>query len=210
MKVLAKDINLLTADKAGPVFTVSSGDGWRQTSPAAGTFVFETYYDLAGLAQDDKTLFFDGALVQDVTNPSQDGGAAGDLVQICDIMSTTPLSDIMLLSFFSLGNNPASRIPSFDQTIYARNRVFVVDLDFAAGGFLNLLSSNQLGSLSPTASDRIYVYRVVALGANNTATSYSILPARYLLQATPKQEPEFQYLMRLMRSYNLQNEPDVD
>jgi len=125
-------------------------------------------------------------------------------------MSSTPLDDTMLLSFFSLGNNPASTIPSFDQCIYARNRVFVVDLDFAAGGFLNLLCSNQLGSLSPTASDRIYVYRVVALGANNAATSYSILPARYLLQTTPKQEPEFQYLMRLMRSYNLQNEPDED
>jgi len=53
MKVLAKDINLLTADKAGLAFTVSSGNGWRQTAPLAGTFVFETYYDLAGLAMDD-------------------------------------------------------------------------------------------------------------------------------------------------------------
>jgi hypothetical protein len=34
--------------------------------------------------------------------------------------------------------------------------------------------------------------------------------ARYLLRASAKEEAEFEYLMRLKRSYDLQNEPDVD
>lgn len=208
MKILSKDINLITVSKAGPVFSIDFANDWRQVG--VNFFVFETYYDLAGMSMEEKTLFFEAATVQDVTNPAQVNGVPGDLIGITDLMTSTPLSDDALTQFTLLGNTVGSKFPSFDQVIYARNNIFVVDLDFAASGYFNLLSSNQLGSMQPTASDRIYVYRVVAIDADNTATSYTVLPARFLLQATAKEEPEFQYLMRLMRSYNLQNEPDVD
>jgi hypothetical protein len=208
MKILSKDINLVTVSKAGPVFTLEGQIGWRQIG--TNFFVFETYYDLAGMSQEEKTLFFDAATVQDVTNPAQVNGVAGDLLGITDLMTSSPLSDDALTQFTLFGNMVQSKFPSFDQVIYARNQIFVVDLDFAASGYFNLLSSNQLGSMQPTASDRIYVYRVVAIDTDNTATSYTVLPARFLLQATAKEEPEYQYLTRLMRSYNLQNEPDRD
>jgi len=208
MKILTKDINLVSVDKAGPVFSIDTPNGWRQVG--LNFFVFETYYDLAGMSQAEKTLFFEAATVQDIANPTQVNGVAGDLLAITDLMTSTPLSDNDFTQFTLLGNMVQSTFPSFDQVIYARNKIFVVDLDFAASGYFNLLSSNQLGSMSPTASDRVYVYRVVAIDANNTADNYTVLPARFLLQATAKEEPEYQYLMRLMRSYNLQNEPDVD
>ena len=210
MKILAKPTTLLNVDKAGPVFTTVTGEGWRQFAPGSNQYVFETYYDLAGMSMEEKTLFFDAALVQDLANPSHINGAAGDGLQIVDIMTTTPLTDAMLSGFVVYGNTPRSAFPSFDQTVYARNQGFVVDLDFAASGYFNLLFSNQMGSLSPTATDRVYVYKYVLLGSAAAATSFTIFPSRFLLQAKAKEEPEFQYLMRLMRSYNLQNEPDVD
>ena len=208
MKILTKDINLINVDKTGPVFSIVEPNGWRQVG--LNFFVFETYYDLAGMSQAEKTLFFEAATVQDIANPAQLNGVAGDLLGITDLMTSTPLSDNDLTQFSIFGNMVQSTFPSFDQVIYARNRVFVVDIDFAASGYFNLLSNHQLGSMSPTASDRVYVYRVVAIAANNTADNYTVLPARFLLQATAKEEAEYQYLMRLMRSYNLQNEPDVD
>ena len=208
MKILSKDTNVVNVSKAGPVFSINAPNGWRQIG--INWFVFETYYDLAGMSNREKTLFFEAATVQDLGNPAQLNGVAGDLLAISDIMTSTPLTDNDLTQFTLVGNMMQSTFPSFDQVVYARNRVFVVDLDFAASGYFNLLSSNQLGSMQPTASDRVYVYRVVAIDANNTADNYTVLPARFLLQATAKEEPEYQYLMRLMRSYNLQNEPDVD
>jgi hypothetical protein len=72
------------------------------------------------------------------------------------------------------------------------------------------VSDNQLGSLLPTATDRIYCYRVVSFGPGNSDGTLLMSGARYLLRASAKEEAEFEYLMRLKRSYDLQNEPDVD
>ena len=210
MKTLVKETGLLNVDKAGPAFTPQLYQGWRQIIPNGQIFVHETYFDLAGMSMEEKTLFFDGAAVQDLQNPSCTGGAAGDLCLVSDIMSALPLSDANLQTFVAFGNMQEAAFPTFDQTIYARNRVFVVDVDFSASGYFNLLSDNQLGSLSPTASDRIYVYRLVVFGANNTGTNISVFPARFLLQMTAREEPDFEYIMRLKRSYDLQQSYDED
>jgi hypothetical protein len=213
MKTLTKEHRTLNVDKAGPVFTVSEGDGWRQLTPGGQIFISDNYFDLAGMSIDDKTLFFEGAAVQEVQNPIAVAGAAGDLIQLCDIMSAVPLSDDQVSAFATTGNIPTSGgygFGTFEQTIYARHRVYAIDVDFAGSNYFNLLSSNQLGSLGPTASDRVYCYRLVLLGANNSATTMIVYPARYLLRAQGKEEAEYQYLMRLKRSYDLQQRPDRD
>ena len=212
MKTLTKSFYTLEVGKAGPVFTIDEGNGWRQYAPGSGAFISDTYFDLAGMSIDDKTLFFEGAAVQEVQNPVAVTGAAGDLLQVADIMSAIPLSDDQVVTFLTYGNIQGEGIGfgTFDQTIYARHRVYAIDVDFAGSNYFNLLSSNQLGSLGPTASDRVYCYRVVLMGANNAATTMFVYPARYLLRAQSKEESEYQYLMRLKRSYDLQNEPDRD
>jgi len=66
--------------------------------------------------------------------------------------------------------------------------------------------------MAPTASDRIYCYRIVALDVSTlaSAANINVQPARYLIQAVPKAEPEYEYLMRLKRSYDLQQSHDED
>lgn len=210
MRTLAKETGLLNVSKAGPLFTPSTFQGWRQIAPTLGGFVHETYFDLAGLSQGEKTIFFEGATVQDLQNPSGTGNAAGDICQVIDIMSALPLNDEQLGAFTVYGGMQEFAFPTFDQTIYARMRVFSVDIDFAGSGYYNLLSNNQLGSLSPTASDRIYVYRLVSWGVNNAGTNLSVWPARFLLQISAREEPEYQHIMRLKRSYDLQQSYDED
>ena len=72
------------------------------------------------------------------------------------------------------------------------------------------MSEVNLGSLEATASDRVYSYRVVTLGLNTTATQLTMAPTRHLLKTEAREEKDYEYLMRLKRSYELQQEPDVD
>ena len=99
---------------------------------------------------------------------------------------------------------------TFDQTIYGRLRTFVSDVDTVSAGYMIMIGEQQLGSLEPTASDRVYSTRVVVVGANNTDGSLLVYGCRHLLRATVKEEPEYQYLMRLKRSYELQERFDRD
>lgn len=208
MKTLTKEIPGLGLIKAGTNLTITpeTKSGWTLIS---GTFIcyYETYFDLAGMSSQDKTLFFSGAATQNVYPPTSDPATPGNRFLITDIMVTKPLTETEL-QFVLIYGNMQETVLTFDQTIYLRNRVLNTDLDNQAATFMIPLSDEQLGSLEPTASDRIYCYRIVShTGADGT---YGVFPVRYLLRAEAKEEAEYQYLMRLKRSYELQNEPDRD
>ena len=185
---------------------------WRQPTPGTGFFLNTGYIDLAGMSQQEKTLYFKGATVQEVQPPIVFNQAAGDSIVVVDVMSSVPLTDTEY-SFVSVTGNLLQRFGesglTFDQTIYMRVRNYIIDIDTAAWGQMVLVSENQLGSLNPTASDRIYTCRQM-LVANTTADRIDLTPARYVVSAEAKEEPEYEYLMRLKRSYELQNEPDRD
>jgi len=211
MKTLAKEIPVLAVDKLGPVYTLQpSVYGWEQTTPGSQIFVARTYFDLAGLTMDDKTLFFEAAGIQEALNPATSPAAAGNGAIVVDIMSNKPLTNDEALASLIYGNmiGQVNANLTFDQTIYMRHRTFNTDIDNQAGGYMIVLVDNQLGSMSPTASDRIYVTRVVSFGGGDGA--YNVYPVRYLLRAQAKEEPEYEYLMRLKRSYELQQRFDRD
>ena len=214
MKTLAKEHMSITAnrDPGSGNWSIAPGNfgNWTQPFVNSGVFLSSTYFDLAGMSQREKTLFFKGAIVQDVLNPSVVAQAAGDSLGLVDLMSTRPLTDTEVFSFLVNGNLAGSLSSglTFDETVYGRIRQYVVDLDTQAWGSMVLVSDNQLGSLNPTASDRIYSYRLVSI-AGQLAQS-TIYGGRHVLSVDVKEEPEFQYLMRLMRSYELQQSYDED
>jgi hypothetical protein len=218
MKVMTKEHRFIVVSLGGAPNQYSIGDqagNWTQPVVPQGVFHSSTYFDLAGLTLEEKTLFFKGATVQQLGNPTIQSGAAGDACQIYDIMTSSPMTADELTSFISAGNfsglTPAATSGlTFDQTIYARRREYVVSVDLAAWGAMQLVSDDQLGSMNPTASDRVYSYRMVGVDLSGTSKTLAVLGSRQILSAEAKSEPEFQYLMRLKRSYELQNEPDVD
>ena len=215
MKTLTKEFGILKANLAGGLWTIDQNlsiGGWRQLTPSLPQFIADTYFDLAGLTIDDKTLFFEGAAMQEILPPALTTATAGDLLNVVDILSTTPLTDNEVALFATQGNFIGSGSTlTFDQTIFARSRIFNMDLDNVAGGYFILLGDNQLGSLESTASDRIYVYRyAVASRAQAATTSLELYGARYILRAKAVEEPEYEYLMRLKRSYELQQRIDRD
>lgn len=214
MKTLTKEFGLLKADLAGGAWNINqdlSVGNWRQLNPGLGQFIANTYFDLAGLSMEDKTLFFEGAAMQEVLPPALTTAAAGDLLNVVDIMSVVPMTDSEVALFVTQGNFIGSGSGlTFDQTIFARSRVFNMDLDNVAGNYFIVLGDNQLGSLESTASDRIYCYRYATVAAQGPNTSLELYGARYLLRAKAVEEPEYQYLMRLKRSYELQQQFDRD
>ncbi len=217
MKTMAKEFGILGVDKVGLTYTLQAGtaEGWEFTTPAPGNNVLvnRSYIDLKGLAIDDMTLFFDGAAVQETLLPTSVPATVGNGIIMVDILSNHPITNEEANVILTNGNIASTSSIggsglTFDQTIYMSHRFFNTDIDNAAGGYMIQLSNNQLGSLSPTASDRVYCTRIVALGGADGA--YSVYPCRFLLRARAKEEPEYQYLMRLKRSYELQQRFDRD
>lgn len=186
---------------------LSEGSGWRQLLGTA-SFVYDTYFDLAGMAVEDKTLFFTGATTQTPNPPTSNPATVGNRTQIMSLMTTKPMSDTELLFAATIGNLQGGSKLTFDQTVYMRIQWFNTDIDNQAATLMIPIADNQMGSLNPTASDRVYVYHVVTpQGADGVYNHYGI---RFILQANAREEPEYQYMMRLKRSYELQNEPDRD
>ena len=210
MKTLAKEFGSLSVTNAGGTWSLNaseSADGWEQYIPLASGFVNRTYFDLGGMAMEDLTLFFTGATTQNAYPPGTIPSTAGNRVFIHDIMSTKPLADSELTAITTRGNTTGT-VLTFDQTVYMRIRVMNTDVDNLAAGVMIPIFDEQLGSLNPSASDRIYCTRIVVFsGADGNYFTY---PVRYLLQANAKEEPEYEYLMRLKRSYELQNRFDRD
>ena len=210
MKTLSKEHSFLNINQNPPnVWSVDTSGEWRTLSPL--NFVSDTYFDLNGMSQREKTLFFEGASVQEFINPFHTGGAAGDSIIVYDLMCTTSLTDAEVLQYVALGNFMTSGAGiGFQETIYGRVRQYTVDLDTQAWGSFIQVSDNQIGSLEPTASDRIYCYRIVNVGSPTTATQIVLNQARYLLRAEAKEEADYEYIMRLKRSYDLQQSYDED
>lgn len=211
MKTLTKEHLLCSVNQDGPdIYSLGSASyGYRLLSPR--TFASSTYFDLAGMSQREKTMFFEAATVQEFINPGHSNGVAGDNILVFDIMTSEPMTDTELIGFVGAGNFAISSAGlGYQQTIYGRVRSFLVDLDTAAWGSFILASENQIGSLEPTASDRIYSYRILYIAPGTTATQIDLYYARHIIRAEAKEEQEFRYLMRLRRSYELAQNHDED
>ena len=210
MKMLTKEHGLLSVSRTGSEWDLDPAlsQGWTKVS--SGGFVSSNYFDLAGMSMEDKTLFFEAAGTQELLNPQLFNVAPGDSVILCDIMTSSPIPTPDAVSYALYGNFAGSQTKlSFDETIYARCHAYSIHVDTGAYGGTTLNSDNQLGSMKPTASDRVYSYRVV-LVATVSADRMDLSGCRHILQAKAKEEPDHEYMMRLLRSYQLQQEPDVD
>jgi len=220
MKILAKYHSPLFVNQNPP----GSGDWefgsaagfnseWREAGAPSGMFVSENYFDLAGMKMDDKTLFFNGIITQSAGNTVFAGGAAGDSAVVYDIITSIPVdfddaktrADVINIGL----GYPGGQL-NFEHVLYQRRRRYTLDLD-AAAKFCLLAEDEQSGSLMPTASDRLYSYRVIQFyDMSGSVAGATITGARHLVQATAKEEPTYEHIMRLKRSYDLQQSHDED
>jgi hypothetical protein len=214
MRVLTKYHGYLRLQETTPgsaIFDiVGSAAGWNRIQTSQ-QFVSSTYFDLNGLAIEDETVFLDAATVQVATSPAL-VGQPGDSMLIYDIMTSIPIEwqSIDLTGWATNGIGFPGSLLNYEHVLYQRLQRWTLDLD-AQAAFPMMAMNEQSGSLAPTASDRIYCYRIVQpFSFSAGLTDVGVPPARYVLQLDAKKEQEYQYLMRLKKSYDLQQTPDVD
>jgi len=188
------------------------GNGWKKIGlPTQGVFLSSKQIDLNGLRIDEKSMFFDAASIQNPTYVcSQSGTNPGDNIQIIDAVSTIPLdveNNVFDPVFFGFGF-PGSALGNHEHVIYGRFQRWSTDVDHAQT-FPVMVESNTFGSMEATASDTLYLYRWVYFTAA-AITVGSVGPARVMFGITAKEEPTYQQLMRMRRSFELQQSPDRD
>ena len=221
MKLLHKPLSYAGASYTAPnTWTLTPGGASNMQQSrilvSASTYFIlaqSTYFDLAGLSKEGKTIFFQSLSAQQYGINYFEGATVGDSYLELILYSSVPYTDAELPIILAAGPGGQGSSSNWEQIPYWRRTDAYLGLD--QGGYQTLIHQAVTvgGSGAPTASDRIYVYRIVqgtfAAPAAGTTNSISA-PTTCVMVVDEKAEPEYQYLMRLKKSYDLQQSSDVD
>tara|TARA_Y100000004_G_scaffold157689_1_gene183528 strand:- start:449 stop:1162 length:714 start_codon:yes stop_codon:yes gene_type:complete len=202
-------------------YATTLGQGWQVLAANPLGCYYEDSIDLSGYANQDLTFFPELAFSQMspfYTILSQDGGAVLELLAITSV----PLDVESLYTSLIFGSAPA--LPELsapgitNTTPIDWSTVPYCKIDFRSRndntpggvGVMQLIESAQLGSLQPTAADKLFIYRIV-VPYSNTAPFIDfesmVIPAlRVGFRGMMAQEDDREYLMRLKRGYELANQ----
>lgn len=213
--VLTKDLGylqLVTDASPATIGPTTYGIGSWSTTTINNLFVMEEEIDIAGLTVENITFY---PLAGDVQRgPTAMGLAFGAQGLITEwIYVTASPVDIrtsvnrMVFNLPGQGSSPNE----FQNIIWGQGWTWVSN-NSVPSNFGIAVNTTMLGSGEPTNGDRLYVYRVVSPTAYTpTAGSFAELPSvRLLISGQLKEEAEYSQVMRMRRSYELQQFPDVD
>lgn len=176
--------------------------------------------DLSGYAMQKKTFYPYTSFEQRAGGASsQTSATLTRQPYIADIIyiSSVPLSaNELLLSLtytpgFTAGSGSGINA-RFDRSVitHGERKVYTVDSTLSVPGsnnFLRVVSRENFSSLEPTAADKLYGYRIIALSGAEGEIETAYAPScRILIPGTLSSEPTLEYMMRLKRSYELANQ----
>lgn len=217
MKALYKQLDPIILDWNGATWDITynpNGQPDFQVTSANNIqlFWYTGYFDLAGMTEQEKTLFIQGLDIQLTYAPRFNLGVTGDSVTIYTALTDTPMTvGTPVFPGFAGGGIDAQNL------IFHRTETWAVTQDSSANSkFTVLMNQTNSGVCTATASDRIYYaigfrFDIVKIGPVTSTVDQLELPGiRIKLFADAVEEKEYQYLMRLKRSYDLQQSFDVD
>jgi len=194
---------------ADPIWTdTSSINGW--TAALGNTTLFwEGTIDLSGYVREMKTFYPSAGMTQEGMVLLQSGGEG---VFVVTTVSSTPIdlntlfistvggSGLGFLDFSGTGGNQQN----WETVIFNETQLYVNNLNISPNtiGIQQGLSVEQTGSLSPTASDTLYVVKMI-VPQGGLMTSMNIPASRIILPGKFGTEPDVEYMMRLKRSVEL-------
>jgi hypothetical protein len=187
-------------------YTTSWGDlnGYRALGTDA--LYFTSTIDLSGWTMRDYTF---GTVQSQYQDPGvYTSTAVSAKTEVIEIISDVPIS---IAALAVIKDNLGSTVPGmlesaqdFTTILYGNYRLYVPNNSLGAfPGFLQLISSGSFGSKEPTASSELYCYRILkCTGAS--AETLTAPACRIGLFGVFYQEGELPHMMRLKRSYELQ------
>lgn len=229
----------LQADNSGGYTIITPGYGdWEPYPGFTDYWIHKSVINLEGYQMNDMTAYFRQSFEQRgstqsvgfVASPQQPLSAEdADTVEIV-MITNVPLSDagIGYLGLALPGFLPPSTAGFFDldnidreSVIHGRQYVAgignnVARLVNSGGSYTQTVQDNDFSSLEPSATDKLYCYRIIQLpdsGILNgqTVTSAGLRtvvfpPCRVILDTQFAKEDDIPYLMRLKRGYELANQ----
>jgi len=220
VKLLSKQTQVLSINWLGsPTNTWESsqaGGDYEELSMSSNNvqlLAHKGYFDLAGLSMEQKTLVIKNISLQFQGPPSATNGIQGDAVEIITMLSDVPIAT---QDMAGAGWYPSTM--SSDNCFLRRVQTWAIDTgQLTFGNYFRLVNETVDGMAEETTSDRIYyavyvrlIIKKIGPAEVSPITSVTIPGIRFVIEADAKEEPEFVYLMRQRRAYELQQEPDVD
>ena len=215
MKRLIKQIEPSTWNYDGALWSLVSSGEWEVLSNSANNIraISEIQYiDLAGMSQREKTLFIKGLRIDYQFVPSMTDAITGDALNLAFLVTDQPPNQIDFAGpGFGFTTMNAENCALFQQDVWKAT------VDTAAwSSYLDNTARVQNGMMEATSSDRIYfqafcIVNTRKIGATTSTLSNVFVPGfRLVLEVDAIEEPEYQYLMRQRRAYELAQSHDED
>ena len=216
MKQLLKQIEAMALTYgAGPLWTLTANGEYEELNMSANgprVIALNQYIDMAGMSQREKTMFIEGLRIDLQVPPSATDAVAGDAIQVSLLVSDVPATQ---QSFVGPGFK-GSDMNGENCALYL-TQTWMFTQDTASWSTSpTLWNQTTNGMMTSTASDRLYfsIYVVPLtrkIGPTTSTIDNITVPGyRLVVDVDAKEEADYQYLMRLRRSYELQQTPDVD
>ena len=216
-----------------PLTNLPLSNGWFDVGTrtafvnAGQIFAYTDEIDVSGWGNQGLTFFPMQAGVQEGTNYTY---LIDDSLEVLDIISDSPLDVGMFVqgnlveqgrrltvpalyqltgSAFSDGSvtsDPADRVYpplGWENVLYGNYRLFQHN-DNLQGLLVLPVLNNDFGSMNPTATDKLYITRIVKCGTGNTVQTggFSYQPAtRFIIKGMLKSETDLSYIYRLKDSF---------
>jgi hypothetical protein len=156
--------------------------------------------DLSGYSLQDKTVFFQGVMNQEI-GTVQGFNAGGGVIQVLNLVTTTPVSLADLSSLQSDGFGwliPGSSQSTFDLDNVIQGRLRQYE-QLSTTSFISQTAMSTYGSGDSTAAENLYLTTAMIYPTNVDGTVF--LPDQaYVIPVMIAEEPELEYMMRLARS----------
>jgi hypothetical protein len=189
---------------AGPWFTLTASTG-------SNYIYWEGSIDLGAFVQKDLTWV---TMEKDIQEPGNFAlnFATPQRIEVIEFVSNTQFNKERLTEIgedWRLNNAVPGMMESrvnYENIIDGRWRQFSPDTSLATGSAVTMKASS-FGSCEPSASERLYTYVMIKLDEVPAPLDTLFIPARrFLLGGVAVEEGEREYIMRLRRSYVLQQE----
>lgn len=177
---------------------------------------YESSIDLSGYANQSLTFFPQSGFIQKQPAYRLNSLVGDGRLYATTIISTVPLDLVLLGEMILNGSGPgltyvndptrtSNDFIDWSQVLWCQTEYAFANNTLSDTGFMQVMESGQIGSLSATAADKLYVYAIV-MGAAQSATSLAIPAMRLGLIGQMAKEPTLEYMMRLANSYQLANQ----
>mgnify|MGYP001349285367 CR=1 FL=1 len=218
--VLTKDLPYLRIDvdaglaqSIGPVPSNTGDFGeYVQASGTNELFVHTSTIDIAGLTKQELTFF---PIAGDCQRPASSMGVTQAFVVEWIIVAASPIDfSGTTINTLNMWNHLPGQLPStrsFENIMWGKAWTWTLNTNLLQN-FAVAVNTTLLGSGEATNADKLYVYRLLFIYDTSSTglTNVTVPPARVLFAISTKEEATYSYMMRLKRSYDLQQSPDVD